>query len=1495
MEDPLAAFHPAVAAWFRQQFGEASPPQRLGWPSIAAGKHTLILAPTGSGKTLAAFLWCLDHLYREPAEGVQVLYVSPLKALNYDIEKNLDQPLAGIAAKAAELGIELPEIRKAVRTGDTATSDRASMLRRPPHVLITTPESLYLLLTSQRPRKMLEGVRYLILDEIHAVAGTTRGVHLALSVERLEHLTGRPFVRIGLSATQRPLSEIASFLGGAGREVNIVDAGTRKELDLSVVSPVETFKDLPDHSAWNGVYQRVLDYMRNGVDGRPPPKTTLIFVNNRGVAERVTANLNELAGEEIARTHHGSLSKEKRLEAEKALKRGEIPAIVATSSLELGIDMGSIDLVLQIGSPKATSRGLQRIGRAGHRLDEVAVGRILPVFRSDVLESTVVAREMREAQVEETHVPRNCLDVLAQQVCAMSAEGDWAVPELFEVVRRAYPYQELTRPALDSVLEMLSGRYPSHEFGELRPRIAWDRQNDRIRARDGSRMLAIINGGTIPDRGYYGVYLADSMLKLGELDEEMVYESRVGQTFTLGNANWRIEAIGHDRVLVSPAPPGPASLPFWHGEGLGRPFELGETVGRFAQKAEARLSPGGERTLASWLAAEYGLDGVSSENLAGFLAEQKEAVGALATHKRLIVERFSDELGEPRVVIHSPFGERVNGALAFALSARIRESTGMDVEQLYTDDGIVFRFPAEAQPPADLLRQINAANAEDLIVSEVGESAMFGTIFRQNAARALLLPRQSPNRRTPLWLQRIKAADLLQVARRYQDFPIVIETYRECLQEVLDVPHLRQVLDGIASGQIEVLEVETPVASPFAAEMLFSFVMAFMYGTDAPRAERKSAMLSLNRDLLAEVLDANAVRDLLEPAAIAQLEGRLQRTLAGWKAESADELMEVFLRLVDLTPVEVSDRYEGDPADALTELRSSGQIVAAGDRLLPAEYAEWFKAALDAPGGAEPVPEAPAPGGGREERVAIEEPVARATDAERPTSRATAGAGVPARESGAHEARLRLVRTYAANHGPFPAGAIRARYGFDPLPELEALAAERIALSGAFTPGKTGEEWCLLDNLRQLHRQSLAILREQIEPRDAAQFAAFLADWQGASLQPVRSGVSGLRKVIEQLQGVALPMDVWEPEVFNRRLNNYQPAWLDQLCASGEIVWLGSTTPGGGKGKIAFYFRDDVELLLPSEGPPRSLSENARRVRDWLYARGASFLQDIANGTGLGQPQVYDALWELVWAGEATNDTFDPVRSPRRPQAAAPKPAVTPAPLGGRPRHWSYRRDFRRPGLPAGQGRWSLFVPGEAASAEDQAQVYARQLLARYGVVAREMALAEDGPAPWAAVYQVLKRMEALGQVRRGYFVRGLSGAQFALPDAVERLRQPRQSRLLLNATDPANPYGSLLPFEGEQRVTRLGTNYVALVDGRPVLAVEGQGRDLRPLDGASENGLSLLPRLLDAPPRVRRLRKLEVETWDGRPIIGSEVQRTLQSLGFDKEPQRLTLRPSRL
>ncbi|HUZ78422.1 MAG TPA: DEAD/DEAH box helicase [Chloroflexota bacterium] len=1515
LADALSPFHPAVAAWFRETFGQASPPQALGWPSISQGQHTLILAPTGSGKTLAAFLWCINQLLVEPGPGVRVVYVSPLKALNYDIHKNLELPLAGIAEAGRRLGLELPQISTAVRTGDTPSAERAAMLRHPPHVLITTPESLYLLLTAQRGREALRHVRYLILDEIHALAGTKRGVHLALSVERLEALVrglpgpgddpppdpqpesagnGAPaglgdhhpgkgpaggFVRIGLSATQRPLSEVAAFLGGSGRAVTIVDAGVRKALDLAVVSPVEDFKNLPEQSSWNGMYQKLLEYVSGSAGA------VLIFVNNRGVAERVTAHLNDLAGEEVARPHHGSLSKEQRRDTEEALKVGRVKAIVATSSLELGIDMGSIDLVIQVGSPKSTAHGLQRIGRAGHALNEVSAGRILPSFRSDLLEAAVLAREMHRANVEETAVPRNCLDVLAQQVCAMAALDEWPVPQLLATVRQAYPYAELTRGALEGVLEMLSGRYPSTEFRELRPRIAWDRVRDTVHGRDGTRLLATVNGGTIPDRGYFGVYLAESGTKLGELDEEMVFESRVGDVFILGNSNWRVQAIGHDRVLVSPAPPGPARLPFWHGDGPGRPYEVGRLVAEFQRDIEPRLA---DPTLPGWLAAEYDLDGAAARNLIDFLAEQRAAAGWLAAPNRIPIERFTDELGQPRVVIHSPYGRRVNGAWALALAAVVRGRTGIDVEHICTDDGIALRFPEGVVAPEDVVRGVTSAGLEDLLVEELSRSAMFGSVFRENATRSLLMPRQSPRRRTPLWLQRIKAADLLQVARKYASFPVVIETYRECLRDLLDVEHLRSLLGQIELGAVELVEIRTAAPSPFAADLLFSFIAAFMYASDAPRAERAGAMLSLNRDLLSEVIDAKSLRELIEPAAIRDLDGRLQRTLPGWKAESADELMEALLRLVDLSPAEVDERCEANGAELLRELLEGGQVVslmegqrAGAGRFIPAEYAGWCALALS---------------------------------------------GEPGETQAA--ARLKLVEHYAAAHGPFFAATVSARYGFDPQPQLQALlAAGRVALGG-FTPGATGEEWCLVEHLRQLHRRSLSILREQIEPREPEQFAAFLLEWQHVSGAAKPAGLAGLRQVLEQLQGLPLAMELWEPEVLHRRLEGYQPAWLDQLCASGEVVWLGSTTPGGGKGRIALYSREDLAALgvrLDSGSPrrlgttaaaapaadaraggplarsqpasllddslaalPNKLSPAACAARHWLRVHGASFLQDVALGCALSMPKAYNALWELVWAGQATNDTFDPVRSPRRPMADAAAPALNPR------SRWTYHRDAgAKPRLPVAQGRWSLPPEPEAAPPEDQAEAWAQQLLQRYGIVAREMALAEG--RPWPALYQVLKRREALGHVRRGYFVKGLSGAQFALPAAVEQLRQPREGCVLVNATDPAQAYGGVLRFPGERRVTRLPSNWLGLLNGCPALAVEGQGRDLVPLNEQALEALPLLPTLLGAPASVRRIKRLEVETWDGQPVAGSPAEAPLAAAGFESDPRRMVLRPSRL
>ncbi|MGH3020422.1 MAG: DEAD/DEAH box helicase, partial [Gaiellaceae bacterium] len=839
-----ASFSPAVRGWFERTFDAPTPAQERGWPAIASGAHVLIQAPTGSGKTLAAFLWALDRA--RPGEGTQVLYVSPLKALNYDVERNLRGPLAGIGS----------ELSVAVRTGDTPPKERAAMLKSPPDILITTPESLFLMLTS-RARETLRSVRFAIVDEVHAVAGTKRGAHLALSLERLERLTGEPVQRVGLSATQRPLEEIGRFVSG-GRPIELVDAGSRKELDLRVVVPLEDMREPGEGgSIWPSIYPALLELVQEH-------RSTIVFVNNRRLAERLALRLNELAEKEIARAHHGSLAREQRVEVEELLKKGEIPCLVATSSLELGIDMGAVDLVVQVESPKSVARGLQRVGRAGHRLDEPSKGRIFPKFRADLLESAVVVGRMKAGLIEETRVPRNPLDVLAQQIVAVCAQEEISVDELDDLVRRAWPFRELERRQLENVLDMLAGRYPSEEFAELKPRITWDRVAGLLRGREGARRLAVTNAGTIPDRGLFGVHLVEGGGRVGELDEEMVYEARAGQTFLLGASTWRIEEITRDRVLVSPAPGVPGLVPFWKGEGVGRPYELGEAIGRVGRELVA-LDDEGARTR---LTREHELDERAAENLLTFLREQERATGALPSDRAVVVERFRDEIGDWRLCILTPFGGRVHAPWALALAARLRDSLGIEVNFIWSDDGLAFHFPDADVPPVLDELLVAPEELEDLVVAELGGTALFGARFRENAARALLIPRRRPGQRTPLWQQRLKAQGLLQVARRYPDFPVVLETYRECLQDVFDLPALRSLLAALRQRRIDVVDVETPTASPFASSLLFDYVATYMYEDDTPLAERRAQALALDRDLLKELLGQEELRDLLDPAAL---------------------------------------------------------------------------------------------------------------------------------------------------------------------------------------------------------------------------------------------------------------------------------------------------------------------------------------------------------------------------------------------------------------------------------------------------------------------------------------------------------------------------------------------------------------------------------------------------------------------------------------------------
>jgi len=1480
--DPLAPFSEPTRAWFREAFAEPTRAQELGWRAISASRHALIHAPTGSGKTLAAFLWCLDRLMTEPRPRraqptVRVLYVSPLKALTYDVERNLRAPLAGIRRTAERLGHTLPDVSVASRTGDTPADARRQLTRTPPDILVTTPESLYLLLTSQA-REILRGVEHVIVDEVHAIAATKRGAHLALSLERLSHLADADPQRIGLSATQRPLDAIAAFLGGAGREVEIVDAGARKELDLEVVVPVEDMARMGDlmdvdeapggpaagpearHSIWPSIHPKLLELIR-------AHRSTLIFVNSRRLAERLAARLNELAGEELVRAHHGSVAREQRLQVEEELKAGRLPALVATSSLELGIDMGAIDLVVQIEAPPSVASGMQRIGRAGHRVGEPSVGKIFPKYRGDLVEAAVVVQRMRAALIEETRIPRNPLDVLAQQIVAICAFDRWTVEELHRLVNRAESFRDLSREQLEGVLDMLSGRYPSDEFADLKPRVVWDRQTDEVASRSDARVVAITSGGTIPDRGLYGVYLpgddaARGGRRVGELDEEMVYESRVGETFLLGASTWRIEEIKPDRVIVTPAPGEPGKMPFWHGDAVGRPIELGRAIGAFLRE----LEPMEPDAAVARLRESHALDERAARNLVAYLAEQREVTGQLPTDRTIVLERFRDELGDWRVVLLTPFGGRVHAPWSMAIEARLREQHGLDVQSIWSDDGIAVRLPEGVEGDGatiDSAVLLDPEAIEDLLMAELGGSALFAARFRENAARALLLPRRRPGQRTPLWMQRQKSADLLAVASRYGSFPIILETYREVLRDVFDMPALHELLAAIRARRIRVVSVESRSASPFASSLLFDYVGSFMYEGDAPLAERRAQALALDRELLAELLGSEELRELIDPEAVADLELELQALTPSRQARTADGVSDLLRRLGDLRADEVAARVTGvDAASALHQLEGARRVV----RVRIAGEERW---------------------------IAVED-VARYRDA--------VGASPPA---GVAEAFLQpvdapldgLLVRWARTHGPFVADAPAARWGVARTSveeRLRSLAAAGTLLEGAFRPGGVEHEFTDPDVLRQLRRRSLARLRREVEPVEPEVLARFLPAWHGVG--SAAGGPGRLVEVVAQLEGVPIPASVLERDVLPARVAGYTPRLLDELGAAGEVVWIGRGSLGRDDGRIALYRRDRVDLLATAgAGDERPSGPVHDAIRAHLHRRGASFFPQLraAVSEARTDDELLDALWDLVWAGEVTNDTFAALRAlslPRSRSKSAPRP--------GR---------LLALGPPRAAGRWSLVADlvGEARSPTERGHALATSLLERHGLVTREAVVAEGVGGGYASVYPVLKAMEESGRARRGYFVAGLGAAQFALPGAVDRLRAVRDddepTAHVLAATDPAQPYGAALAWprgDADERLPlqRAAGAYVVLVDGRAALYLERGGRSLLRLPSAvadeslAGRAVAALPSLLA--PRGP-LRELRLERVDRVPVGESALAALLTEAGFRPSYRGYLRRPS--
>jgi len=1465
--DPLAPFSEATRTWFREAFAEPTRAQELGWRAISEGSHALIHAPTGSGKTLAAFLWCLDRLMTEapPArKTVRVLYISPLKALAYDVERNLRAPLAGIRRTAERLSLPVPDVSVGSRTGDTPSEARRQLTKSPPDILVTTPESLYLLLTSQG-REILRGVEHVIVDEVHAIAATKRGSHLALSLERLSHLAVADPQRIGLSATQRPLEAIGAFLGGVGREVTIVDAGTRKELDLEVIVPIEDMArtgeamevdDSPGgpaagpevrHSIWPSIHPRLLELIR-------AHRSTLIFVNSRRLAERLAARLNELAGEELVRAHHGSVAREQRLEIEEQLKAGRLPALVATSSLELGIDMGAIDLVIQIEAPPSVASGMQRIGRAGHQVGEPSTGKIFPKFRGDLVEAAVVVERMKAAAIEETRIPRNPLDVLAQQLVAICAHDRWTVDELYRLTTRAESFRDLSREQLTGVLDMLSGRYPSDEFADLKPRLVWDRQTDEVASRNDARVVAITSGGTIPDRGLYGVFLPGDDAgrggrRVGELDEEMVYESRVGETFLLGASTWRIEEIKPDRVIVTPAPGEPGKMPFWHGDAVGRPIELGRAIGAFLRE----LEPMKPEAAVARLRHDHALDELAARNLVAYLAEQREVTGVLPTDRTIVVERFRDELGDWRVALLTPFGGRVHAPWSMAIESRLREHHGVDVQAMWSDDGIAVRLPEGIETDGSTIESallLDPDAIEELLMAELGGSALFAARFRENAARALLLPRRRPGQRTPLWMQRQKSADLLSVASRYGSFPIILETYREVLRDVFDMPALVDLLASIRSRRIRVVSVESRSASPFASSLLFDYVGSFMYEGDAPLGEKRAQALALDRELLAELLGTEELRELLDPEALGDLELEHQGLAGSRRARTVDGVADLLRRVGDLRTDEVAARCGSglDAVAALAELEGSRRAV----RLRIAGEERW---------------------------IAIED-VARYRDA--------VGASPP---SGVAETWLEvtdapleaLLLRWARSHAPFTAEAPAARWGVARVTvedRLRGLAAAGSLLEGAFRPGGTAHEFTDADVLRQLRRRSLARLRREVEPVEAEVLARFLPAWQGVGSPS--GGLGRLIEVVAQLEGVPIPASVLERDVLRARVAGYTPRLLDELGAAGEVVWIGRGSLGRDDGRIALYRRDRVDLLASagaSEDRPSEPIHDA--IRQHLVRRGASFFPQLRSAIREARTddELLDAVWDLVWSGETTNDTFAALRAlslPRTRSKSAPRPGRLVA-----------------LGPPRAAGRWSLVADlvGEERMPTERGHALATALLERHGVVTREGAAAEGIVGGYASVYPVLRAMEESGGARRGYFVAGLGAAQFALPGAVDRLRAVRDDEgavRVMAATDPAQPYGAALAWprpDGDERLPlqRAAGAYVVLVDGHAVLYLERGGRGLLTLPAASDVGraaraVAALPSLVapDGPHRELRLERV-----DRAPVAGSSLADALRAAGF--------------
>ncbi|HBH02954.1 MAG TPA: hypothetical protein DDZ42_13705 [Candidatus Rokubacteria bacterium] len=1426
-----------VRRWFDETFAEATRPQREGWEAIASGRDTLIVAPTGSGKTLAAFLWALDHLHRLGLERrledrVYVVYVSPLRALNNDIEKNLRAPLAGIRAAAAADGLRLPEVRVAVRTGDTLQAARQAMTRRPPHILITTPESLYILLTSARFRPALAGVRVVIVDEVHALMGGKRGAHLALSLERLQALAearepgARP-QRIGCSATVHPVSAALEFLTGAtAREPVAVDAGFSRDLDLRVLAPVDDFLTSSSETIWDAALQEVAELIRAHA-------TTLVFAQSRRAAERLARDLGDRVGEGLVAAHHGSLSRRARLEAENRLKEGALRALVATSSLELGIDVGAIDLVVQLQSPRQVAAALQRVGRSGHLLSRVSKGRILVTKGEELVEAAAVVRSIRARELDRLQGPEAPLDVLAQQVVATVAAESLGVDELLARFRNAAPYRGLAREDFLAVVRMLAEPLPAEVKGAA-PRILWDRVNERLHARRGSRFLALTSGGTIPDAGLFDVFVADTDLKVGTLDEEFVTESLPGDVFLLGSHAWRIVKVRADRVLVEDAQGMSPTIPFWKGEHPSRSFELGRAVGRVRRDAADRLdAPDFE----AWAARECGLDPRAAAALRAWLVKAGEVLDGVPDDQGIVVESFADELGGRHAMIHSVFGMRVNGAWGMALREKIRRVFHLQVEASHVDDGILLSFaPGQAPPtPERLVTLVAPEEVDTLLGRALIGSPLFTTRFRHCAVRALFIPRLVRGQRTPAYLQRLKADALMEAVGGLADFPLVAETLRECFADALDVPRLKRLLERLHDGEVWVRHVDTPLPSPFVYPLLLAWDWAYL---DAGHAEeRRSDAVPMRKAW-------SAPAGALQADVVAAVEAELGRTTPERRARDANELAAILDDLGDLTSEELAARVAGDAGALLTAL-------AAERRVAPLELGGRHRAWIPA------------------------------TDVPLYAALAT--------PDGLERVLLRLLRT----RGPVTAGWIGARYGVadaDVERALEGLVARGLLRRGELLADVAEPQYVHVAVLDEIQRRQVHARRVPRPVATAEQLGAFLLRRHHLHPEHRLRGPEGVLAALELLQGEDFPVRVWEQDLLPARVEGYERDWLDRLGLAGEIVW----TPFGRSrsGRVGVALRENAGWLRePPAGPP-ALDARTKNVLLHLQLRGASFAQDLTRATGLGAHEVLQELWTLFWAGLASPDTFGAIAAGAAATPARPGP--TPRPAAARRRRRGQARGVlgRAPVL----GRWSALGEEEPLAPEQRDEAQAHLLLGRWGVLARELAQGDWSRLRHALLRMEYGGEVVRGYFVEGLsgeqYALGDALADLGAPAA--RRAEPH---VLVNVTDPANLWGRVFALTGADgaRVAapRIPTSWLVFRAGRPVLLAEGQGRDLTPLAGWEPADLpgvvAALREVMDRPLLLRPVRRLEILTWAGRPVRETEAFAALTGAGFSADGPRLT------